>query len=119
MTTRVGLAGYGMAGRQIHAPILVRAGLEIAAVSTSSPERRAAVEEDHPGAVVVPDLEALLPPVLAGIAASQGLDPAFLATLDGEEMTLVRRAWPGGSIRRLTRLVETVVAAREALSRRH
>jgi len=65
------------------------------------------------------DLEALLPPVLAGIAASQGLDPAFLATLDGEEMTLVRRAWPGGSIRRLTRLVETVVAAREALSRRH
>ena len=76
MTTRVGLAGYGMAGRQIHAPILVRAGLEIAAVSTSSPERRAAVEEDHPGAVVVPDLEALL--------QVEGLDLIVLATPSGD-----------------------------------
>ncbi|WP_245436459.1 AAA family ATPase [Methylobacterium sp. V23] len=65
------------------------------------------------------DLEALLLPVLAGIAASQGLDPRFLATLDNEEIAAVRRAWPGGSIRRLTRLVETVVAAREAFGPRH
>ncbi|MBY0255101.1 MAG: AAA family ATPase [Methylobacterium organophilum] len=65
------------------------------------------------------DLEALLPPVLAGIAASRGLDPRFLPAPDGEELTLVRQAWPGGSIRRLTRIVETVVAGREVLSRRH
>lgn len=65
------------------------------------------------------DVEALLPPVLAGIAASRGLDPRFLARLDGEEIAAVRRAWPGGSIRRLTRLVETVVAAREGLGRLH
>ncbi|MBY0260456.1 MAG: AAA family ATPase [Methylobacterium sp.] len=65
------------------------------------------------------DLEALLPPVLAGIAASRGLDPRFLPAPDGEELTLVRQAWPGGSIRRLTRIVETVVAAREISSRRH
>lgn len=65
------------------------------------------------------DLKALLPPVLAGIAASQGLDPRFLTTLDSEEIAAVRRAWPGGSIRRLTRLVETVVAARETFGPRH
>ncbi|GJD75109.1 AAA family ATPase [Methylobacterium goesingense] len=65
------------------------------------------------------DLEALLPPVLAGIAASRRLDPRFLATLDGEEIIAVRRHWRGGSIRRLARLVETVVAAREVSSRRH
>lgn len=65
------------------------------------------------------DLEALLPPVLAGIAASRRLDPRFLATLDGEEIIAVRQHWPGGSIRRLARLVETVVAAREVSSRRH
>lgn len=65
------------------------------------------------------DLEALLPPVLAGIAESRGLDPRFLATLDGEEIAAVRRAWPGGSIRRLSRLVEAVVMARETLSPRH
>jgi len=76
MTTRVGLAGYGMAGRQIHAPILVKAGLEVAAVSTSNPERRAAAEQDHPGAVVVPDLDALL--------QVEGLDLVVLATPSGD-----------------------------------
>lgn len=65
------------------------------------------------------DLESLLPAILAGIAVSRGLDPRFLATLDGEEIATIRRVWSGGSIRRLTRLVETVVAAREVSSRRH
>lgn len=57
---RVGLAGYGMAGRSIHRPQLKAAGFDIAAVSTSSPERSAAVRDDEPDAVVVPDLDALL-----------------------------------------------------------
>ena len=70
--TRVGLAGYGMAGRQIHAPLLGAAGLEIAAVSTSNPERQAAVQQDHPGAAVVTDLEGLL--------QVEGLDLIVLAT---------------------------------------
>jgi ATP-dependent Lon protease len=65
------------------------------------------------------DLESLLPAILAGSAVSRGLDPRFLATLDGEEIATIRRVWSGGSIRRLTRLVETVVAAREVSSRRH
>ncbi|MCU1536242.1 MAG: oxidoreductase domain protein [Humibacillus sp.] len=59
-TLRVGLVGYGSAGRGIHAPLIARAGLELAVVATGNPERAAQVSEDHPSAVVVPNLEALL-----------------------------------------------------------
>jgi ATP-dependent Lon protease len=65
------------------------------------------------------DLEALLPPVLAGIAANRGLNALFLSPLDGEEMAAIRLAWPGGSIRRLVRLVETILAVRETVSPHH
>jgi hypothetical protein len=64
-------------------------------------------------------LEALVAPVLAGIAASRGLDASWLPDLNGDELALLRRSWRGGSIRRLTRLVETVVAARETCQSRH
>lgn len=57
---RVGLAGYGTGGRQFHAPALRGAGLEVAAVATSSAERAEQVRAELPGALVVPDLEALL-----------------------------------------------------------
>lgn len=76
MTTRVGLAGYGMAGRQIHAPLLKEAGLEVVAVSTSNPERQTAVAEDLPGATVVSELDGLL--------AVEGLDLVVLATPSGD-----------------------------------
>jgi ATP-dependent Lon protease len=65
------------------------------------------------------DLEALLPSILAGIAARRGIDPRFLPALDSAEIAITRRAWPGGSIRHLTRLVETVVAALETVGPRH
>ena len=65
------------------------------------------------------DLAALVPPVLAGIAESRGVDPRFLQLPDGVEMALLRQAWTGGSIRRLTRIVETIVAARDASDPRH
>jgi ATP-dependent Lon protease len=60
-----------------------------------------------------------LPSILAGIAARRGIDPRFLPALDSAEIAITRRAWPGGSIRRLTRLVETVVAALETVGPRH
>ena len=73
--TRVGLAGYGMAGRQIHAPLLAAAGLEIAAVSTSNPERQAAVQEDHPGGGRHRP---------RGLLQVEGLDLIVLATPSGD-----------------------------------
>jgi ATP-dependent Lon protease len=70
-------------------------------------------------APTVGDLESLLPSILAGIASSRGLDPAFLPALDGEEIAVIRENWRGGSIRRLIRLVEAVLTVREALSPQH
>ncbi len=72
---RVGLVGYGGAGRAFHAPLLARAGLEVAAVATANPERAAQVREDLPGATVVPDLAALL--------ATDGIDLVVLASPSG------------------------------------
>lgn len=73
--TAVGLAGFGSAGRGIHAPLLQQAGMTIAAVATADPLRAGQVREDVPGARVVPDLEALL--------AVDGLDLIVLATPSG------------------------------------
>lgn len=55
---RVGLVGYGGAGRGIHARLLREAHQRVTHVVTRS--RAAQVHEDWPGAVVVPDVPALL-----------------------------------------------------------
>lgn len=67
---RVGLIGYGVAGRVFHAPFLAAdPAFELAAVVTSQVDRLAA---DHPGAIAVPDVEALL--------AHPGLDLVVVAS---------------------------------------
>ncbi|MGL5864659.1 MAG: Gfo/Idh/MocA family protein [Dermatophilaceae bacterium] len=58
--TRVALAGYGSAGRGIHAPLLTRAGYDIVAVSTADDARAAAARADLAGVTVVPRLDDLL-----------------------------------------------------------
>lgn len=57
---RVGLVGYGMAGRDIHAPLLAQAGLDVTHVVTSDAGRRAQAETDRPDVRVVSSLDALL-----------------------------------------------------------
>lgn len=57
MTIGVGLAGYGLAGRVMHAPLIRAAGLSLRAVATS---RTDAVRAEHPGAEPVSSFEALL-----------------------------------------------------------
>ena len=73
--TAVGLAGFGSAGRGIHAPLLQQAGMTIAAVATADPVRAEQVRRDAPGARVVPDLDALL--------KLSGLDLVVLASPSG------------------------------------
>jgi predicted dehydrogenase len=73
--TRVGLAGFGSAGRGIHAPLMRQAGMTVAAVSSANPERVAQAEQELPGVTVVSDLEALL--------QVPGLDLIVLATPSG------------------------------------
>ena len=60
MSLRVGLAGYGLAGRYFHAPLLKGCGLELVAVMTSNPERILQVNSDYPDAAVVADMRELL-----------------------------------------------------------
>jgi predicted dehydrogenase len=85
---KVGVAGYGMAGRQIHAPLVIAAGHEVAAISTSNPGRRAEATGDHPDAVLVDDLDALL-----GVPA---LDLVVLATPTGDHAAHVLAAVRAG-----------------------
>jgi predicted dehydrogenase len=60
MSLRVGLAGYGLAGRFFHAPLLKGCGLELVAVLTTDPERIAYVNSDYPDAAVVANMSELL-----------------------------------------------------------
>ena len=61
MSLRVGVAGFGLAGRVFHAPLVAAVdGLELSAVMTRSPERAAQARDAHPGVRVVEDLDALL-----------------------------------------------------------
>lgn len=72
---RVGLVGFGSSGRLFHAPLMTRAGLTVAAVSTANAGRAEEVRADLPEAQVVPDLEAML-----GVG---GLDLIVLASPSG------------------------------------
>jgi scyllo-inositol 2-dehydrogenase (NADP+) len=57
---RVGIVGYGFAGRGFHAPLIRRVpGVELAAVATRAPERRAQAESEL-GVPTYPTLEAML-----------------------------------------------------------
>ncbi|WCS27974.1 AAA family ATPase [Methylobacterium sp. NMS14P] len=57
-------------------------------------------------------LAALAPQVAREVCRRQGLDERW-GTLDAIEMASLAEAWPGGSIRRLVRLVEVVLQARD------
>lgn len=60
MALKVGIAGYGLAGRYFHAPLLKGCGYEVAAVLTSSQVRTAHALEDFPETQIVTTIERLL-----------------------------------------------------------
>ena len=58
---RVGLVGYGLAGRVFHAPFLAAdPDFSLVAISTGDPERAAAASAAHPGARIVAGLDGVL-----------------------------------------------------------
>lgn len=73
MVLRVAMAGYGLAGRNFHAPLLKGCGLELAAVLTTNPERISHVNLDYPDALVVADMRELL---------AQNLDLVIVASVN-------------------------------------
>lgn len=65
------------------------------------------------------DLPVLLKGIVAEIRAERGLDERWMPDLDGEEAGLIEEHFQrGGSVRLVRRLVEAVVAGREALATR-
>jgi scyllo-inositol 2-dehydrogenase (NADP+) len=60
MSLRVGIAGYGLAGRYFHAPLLKGCGFEVAAVLTTNPVRTEHALQDFPETTVVSTMQELL-----------------------------------------------------------
>ena len=60
MSLRVGIAGYGLAGRYFHAPLLKGCGFDVAAVQTGNSERSAHALSDFPSTTVVATIEELV-----------------------------------------------------------
>lgn len=68
---RVGIAGYGLAGRSFHGPLLKGCGFEVAAILTANSTRARQAKEDFPSAKIVENFTDLL---------QQKLDLVVIAT---------------------------------------
>jgi predicted dehydrogenase len=60
MSPRVGIAGYGIAGRYFHAPFLVGAGFEISSILTKNEQRIQDAKRDFPNSKICNSIEDLL-----------------------------------------------------------
>jgi predicted dehydrogenase len=87
---RVALAGYGLAGRVFHAPLVAAAeGLALTHVATSAPERVAQARADIPAVRVLADGDALL-------AAAEEWDLLVVATTNTWHAPLATAALRAG-----------------------
>jgi scyllo-inositol 2-dehydrogenase (NADP+) len=68
---RVGIAGYGLAGRSFHGPLLKGCGFDIVAIATGNSTRARQAKDDFPLATIAPDFATLL---------KQKLDLVVIAT---------------------------------------
>ncbi|CAN5402814.1 oxidoreductase [soil metagenome] len=83
---RVGLIGYGFAGRTFHAPVLSSvSGVQFVAVASSQPE---AVHADWPGVIVFSDAAALM--------AHPEIDLVVVATPNATHFSIARAALEAG-----------------------
>lgn len=84
---RVALAGYGLAGRAFHAPLVeATEGLRLEAVVTNDPEKREELAREHPGARAVGDLREAL----------EGVDLVVIASPNRFHVELAREAIDAG-----------------------
>jgi predicted dehydrogenase len=89
-TLRVGLVGYGLAGSAFHAPLIATTpGLRLAAVVTTSAERRAQLRREHPEAVPADSVEQLL-------ADPSALDLVVVASPNRTHAPVARAALEAG-----------------------
>ena len=89
---RAGIAGYGLAGRVFHAPLLKGCGYEVASILTSNPDRIAQAKSDFPQVQIFSELDAFLESDLdlVVIASSNVAHlPQTLAALERQIPTVV------------------------------
>ncbi|MEV4756469.1 Gfo/Idh/MocA family oxidoreductase [Micromonospora sp. NPDC049559] len=87
---RVGLLGYGLAGRVFHAPLIAATpGLRLDAVVTRDPGRREQVRADHPDARLLADADELW-------RAAETVDLVVVATPNRQHVPLARAAIRAG-----------------------
>lgn len=60
MSLRIGIIGYGLAGRYFHAPLLKGCGFEVAVIQTTNGQRALHALEDFPKVLVVEKVEELV-----------------------------------------------------------
>jgi predicted dehydrogenase len=89
---RVGIAGYGLAGRVFHGPLLKGCGYHVASILTSNPDRSAQAKSDFPEAQIFSELDAFL---------DSGLDLVVIASSNVAHLPQTRAA--------LERQIPTVV----------
>ena len=58
---RVGIFGYGLAGKYFHAPFLKAAGFEVVSILTTNPKRVSEAKADFPNAAICESSDELLP----------------------------------------------------------
>lgn len=87
---RVGLIGYGLAGSAFHAPLIATTpGLQLRAIVTRDPNRRASAARDYPDARLVDTADDLF-------AMNGELDLAVVATPNRTHVPLARGALAAG-----------------------
>jgi len=107
MPVRVGLIGYGLAGSAFHAPLIATtAGMRLAFVVTSNPERAGQARGDHPGAEVLASAEEMW-------RRAAEIDLAVVATPNRTHVPLARAALEAG----LAVVVDKPLAATAAEAR--
>lgn len=57
--------------------------------------------------------------IVADLRRERNSDATWMPDLDGEEFDLVAEHWSGGSMRAVRRMIETIVAGRQAFAARH
>ena len=80
---RVCIAGYGLAGRVFHAPLLKGSRFDVSSILTSNPERIEQARSDFPSAAIFSDLDAFL---------DSGLDLVVIASSNVAHLPQTRAA---------------------------
>lgn len=65
------------------------------------------------------DLDALLPTLIKTLATERGIDKRWVAPLDDIERAAIANTWPGGSVRKLQRILEAILQTRDRTAPRH